>query len=283
MPNNRRKPTVSSKRYEIDITQTDPADIAKFADTPEGKDSPFFAATDGQGVTVGRSLDYGECEGVGLPDWKTDRQLFVELNLNFVVRVTCDQKGVTYLEIHQAGHQSFYSFQFKGIEYKDLFSIAPNFEQRLSRFLIQKGMYPLFWALYREKETDKDKRCEAYDKITANFEIYFKNILKPKREREIESKESDGLKITSYERIETGREPKTEAEIEQEKRKFISDVFEALKQIESEGGKRTQLDVGTIIFEDKDSEDIQSLMKNRCRKYDLKWQTILNEYKGQKV
>ncbi len=280
MPTKKTKPKVSSKRYEIDITRTDPADIAKFADTPEGKDSPFFAAPDGQGVTIGRSREY---EGKGLPDWKNDRQLFAELNLNFVVRVTCDREGITYLEIHQAGHQTYFKFPFKGIEYKDLFSIVPDFEQLLSRFLIRFGIYPLFWALYRAKESEKEKREDAYNSIKGNFEIFFKKILKPKPERKSEPREIlPGFTIRTIEERD-GRPDKTEAELEQEKSKFISDVFKALKRIESEGGKRTQLDVGLIVFEDRNSEDVQSLMKNKCRLFGLKWNEILSEYDPKKV
>lgn len=280
----KKKPTIISKEYKIEnLERFDPAEIARFADKPEGKDSPFFATPDGLGVTIGRSLEDGEYEGKELPEWKNDRQLFVELNINFVVRVTCDREGTTYLEIHQAGHQSFYSFHFKGIEYRELFSIVPDFEQRLSRFLIRLGIYPLFWALYREKESDKAKRSDAYEAIADYFEIFFKKILKPKPERKSEPREIlPGFTIRTIEERD-GRPDKTEAELEQEKSKFISDVFKALKRIESEGGKRTQLDVGLIVFEDRNSEDVQSLMKNKCRLFGLKWNEILSEYDPKKV
>lgn len=227
-------------------------------------------------------MDYHEHEGLELPEWKNDRQLFCELNLNFVVRITCDREGTTYFEVAQDGHQSFYSFPFKGIEYKDAILATIDFEQRLSRFLIRFGMYPLFWALYREKETDQNKRSEAYEKISKNFETYFKSILKPKRERAIATSEHDGLRITNYAQIESGRTPQSANEVEREKKKFIQKIFDALKEIENRGGKKIQLDVGTIIFENIDDADPQSRIKHSLTKYGLKWKDILAEHNLQK-
>lgn len=283
MATKKSKSKITREDIEINIPQADPAQLAKFADTPQGKDSPFFATPDGSGVTIGRSLDCHEYEGIGLPDWTKDRALFAEIDLNFTVRVTCDREGTTYLEIHQAGHRSFYSFPFKGIEYSDLHSVVPAFENNLSSFLISYGVLLPFFALYW-KGAEKKDRDEAYDTILEAFKDQFKAILKPKRKREIGKREiGPGVTVTTYESIESGANPKSEAEKKAEKEAFLEQVFRAFSRIETEGGKRTQLDVGNIIFEYAQTDDIQSLMKNRCRTYGLKWSDVKAEYDRKKV
>ncbi len=244
------------------------ADLAEFG----------FFSSGGNGFSIGRSLDYCEYEGKGLPEWKNGRQLFVELNVNFVVRVTCDRGGTTYLEIHQAGNQSFHSFPFQGIEYRDAVFAAVDFQQRLSHFLINYAMYPLFWALYREKETDSKKKNDAYNAIEANFKTFFKNILKPKREREIGVIEENEIKITSYESIESGRNLQPEAEKQEERIGFLKDVFKAFSELDKKKiTKPKQKDLRPYIFPrhaDKEKKISEMKKKHRLDYKDL-WQKYL--------
>lgn len=251
------KPKIASRTLEFEIGKVSPAELAELAKAGELDGLGVYPMADGSGVTFGRSLGYGEHEGDGLPDWKVDRQLLIEQNLNFVVRVTCDPEGTTYLEIHQEGHQSYFRFPFKGIQVRDLcpiadletklsrdlFSIA-DFENRLSTFLILYGIYPLFWAFYRSKESEQDERTKAYDKITTNFENFFKGILKPKRKRTIEKREIEpGIEITSYSLIETGREPgttgtRTLSAKEQERKSLrLRKIADAIRQAKNNENK----------------------------------------------
>lgn len=251
------KPKLVSRTLELEAGKAGAAELAELAKADALAEFGIYPMADGSGVTFGRSLGYGEHEGDGLPDWKADRQLLIEQNLNFVVRVTCDAEDTTYLEIHQEGHQSYFRFPFKGIQVHDLLRIADletrlsrdlysvaDFENGLSNFLILYGIYPLFWAFYRSKESERDERTKAYDKIKTNFENFFKVILKPKGRREIGTREIEpGIEITSYSRIETGREPgttgtRTLSAKEQERKSLrLRKIADAIRQAKNNENK----------------------------------------------
>ncbi|MCC6825243.1 MAG: hypothetical protein IT172_05810 [Acidobacteria bacterium] len=201
--------------------------------------------------------------------------------MNFQVRITCDRELVTYLEIHEAGHKSFYSFPFKGIDYRDTVLASLDFQERLSRFLINYGIYSLFWALYRSKESDLKTRSEAFDRITEKFRKFFGRILKPKRERLIETKEEKGETIKTFELIETGRPTKTEAELDQERQEFKSDVFKALGRLKKENRQLTQYNAAMEIFDgvrNPERKELEKAIGNRLRKFGLTWKQLLKEF-----
>jgi hypothetical protein len=280
MPIKKSKQEVKRESLTLDILQIDLADLAELS---EAERFGLYQKPDGRGFTIGFPRNPDEHSGEGLPELG-DREKIDQWQITFDIRASFDHnEGKTFLEVARKGRGTFYSFDFEGKEFWKAQKASGRFNNSFGDFLIQYGIEQLFTSLYWQ-DSAKEICQDAYDAIITSFVNYFKLILKPKRKREIEKRQiNPGVTITTYESIETGREPKTGAELDQEKSKFISDVFEALKQIESEGGKRTQLDVGTIIFEDSDSKDIQSLMKNRCRLYSLKWPDVLKEYERQKV
>ncbi len=118
-----------------------------------------------------------------------------------------------------------------------------------------------------------------------NLETRFKGLLKWKREKVIEVREENGIKITKSAPIQSGANPQTKAEIEKEKQEFRKTVFDALDEIGS--GKKTQLEVGLIVFEKesdaKEDIDIASRMKHALRKYNLNFKKLLAEYKQKKA
>jgi hypothetical protein len=272
-----KKPKVSKRTIEFELGSVDPSRLAaKVAQS--GGENGIFPMADGSGVTFGRRPDPGEINGEGLPDLKTDRGLFIERNINFVVRVTCDREGVTYLEIAQEGHQSFYRFPFTGIEYPDAVQATVEFDQWLSRFLILYGMFPLFRGFYRSRESNKKKRSEAFDKITANFQTFFKNILKPKRERAIDATEHDGINITSYERIESGREPQTKEQKEKEKAAFITRAIRAFGEAKKDEIKLTQDVIASRMYPKLEVDAAKAKFIRLLIKHNIKWGTIKKSY-----
>ncbi len=277
------KSKVTSKVYKWDAMNSNPSNFVEFANTPEGKESPFFPMPDGRGVTFGRNLDADEIDGKGLPELGNEIALFDQFELNFEIRVSLDRERNAYLEIYQPGHPSYHKLRFNGIELDDAVIATARFKSGLARFLINFCISAHFESLYWQRASIEERK-DSYDAIILSFENWFKSTLTPKRKREIGQREVvPGLIVTTYESIESGREPDSELQKEQDKNDFISKVFVALAEIETEGGKRTQLDVGTIIFENLDSNDVQSLMKYRCRKHGLKWRDILKEYDEIKV
>lgn len=274
----KKKPIVSSRKVEFELGDRVPIDLAN---SPEGKDFGLFPVLGGNRATIGRSLDYGEYEGTSLPEWRETRQLLSESRIEFDVRVTCDQEGITYLEIHQKNHQTFYSFPFKGIECRDAILAAAHFANGLSRYLVHFGIYPLFLGFYRRKESNREDRKTACDNIIKKFKTYFRDLLKLNREREIEIIEKDGLRISTYEKIASGREPKSDAELEQQKAKFIRDVFEAFRELDRQSLKRTQYGVGMAIFDGERNparKEIEKAIGNRLRNFGLSWKELLADY-----
>lgn len=283
MPIKKSKPKATSEVIEIDLLRTDPAELAKTA-KEEGLDRRgIYPAKDDKGVSFGSPRQPREHCGEGLSELGEERGLFDQWKLNLDIRVSYDREGKTYLEVARPGSGTFHQFEFSGIEFDDVIQATGKFNNEFETFLIYYGLCPLFSALYRSRHTKKQDRLDALETLNEHFSSFFKSKLNPKRKREIESRELQrGIKITTYE-DKYGRPDKSESEKELEKTKFLEEVFAALKQIESEGGKRTQLDVGLIVYEDKDSKDVQSLMKNHCRNCGLKWKDILSEYDRKKV
>ena len=272
----RKPPKTSSRKLEIDLNGEGLDGFIGYAQGTEGKEFGLSPAADGSGATVGIPLGYGQYEGKALTELPADRGVFQEINLAFTVRISYDNQGTTYLELIFSGHQTYWSFPFKGVEFRDALFATAEFESRLARFLAQYGIYSLFWALYRQ--TDEAQRKESYEKIRSNLEHFFRNILVPKREKEIGVEEAPGVRVTSYARVETGRNPKSTTELDREKKQFQNDVYKALTIVEAEGGKRTQLDVGLVVFATVESGDVQSRMKHALKRYGLKWKELLKEF-----
>lgn len=280
MPRKRSKTTTETLTFNP--FEIDPSEFADLAKTERLSEFGIYPMPGGRGVNFGRRMQPDEQKGEGLPELAGDRGEIMQWNLNLDIRVSCDTDGNTYFEIAWPGRGTFHQFKLEGIDFGNVRRAAINFNNSFETFLNYWGINLLFEGLYWEHGEKKDRE-DAYDKIIKNFKNYFKSILKSKRKREIETREvRPGVKITVHESIDTGREPETEAEKEQQKQKFISDVFAALDTIDREGGKRTMLDVGAIIFEASGSEDVQSLMKNNCRKFSLKWNDLLNDFKSKK-
>jgi hypothetical protein len=284
MATNRSRTKKGKTVVEIDIMRTDPATLLKIAEEEGLEISGIYPIPDGSGVTFGHPMQDCEHSGEGLPELG-ERAEIGQWRVEFSMRASCDREGNTYLEVAKTGGGSFHRFEFSGLDFYDAQRAIGKFNNEFELFLIYYGLSPLFLAHYRRLHSKKQDRLDALKRLNEHFADKFNSILNPKRERLVETREllEGSVRLKTFEPILGGREPKSIENVEAEKSEFISQVFEALKRIETEGGKQTQLDVGVIIFENRDSEDVQSLMKNRCRRYGFKWKDILSDYKRQKV
>lgn len=226
--------------------------------------------------------DPNEHSGEGLPDLEA-REKIDQWQVTFDIRASYDHtERKTFLEVAQPGLGTYHSFPFEGIGFGKPQDAINKFNNGFVSFLINYGISALFESLYWERGS-KAFREESYDAIIESFENYFKSILKPKRKREIGTREiNPGLRITTYESIESGREPKTEAEREKEKKKFISDVFAAFKALDQKkGSKRTQYTVAMKIFDGerkKARKELEKAIGNRLRKFGLNWRQLQADY-----
>lgn len=274
------KSKVTREVLKLEIGKTSVEDLAKLSEA-DGLENAY-PMQDGSGVTFGQPRQPNEHLGEGLPELGDDRGLLDQWNLNLDIRVSYENKGTAFLEVARPGSGTFHRFEFSGIEYTDARRAAGQFNNCFVDFLIYYGISFLFEAHYLARMEKKDRE-EAYAAILESFENYFKSILKPKRKREIEKREiGPGVTVTTFESIERGPAPKSDSERDDQKQKFLADVFKALAEIDRKGGRRTQLDVGNIIFENARTTDIQSLMKNRCREFELNWWDVLVDYDSEK-
>lgn len=263
------KKKISYEKLTIDLMRFRPSELDNL---PEA---------DRQSVQFGAALQPFEYIGQGLPALGNKYEIG-KWNLNLDIRISYHENGITYLDVARPGGRTFHQFEFEGIELNDAILAHNRFNDNFEIFIIYYGIFFLFHAYYLQRGKKKD-RDEAYDATIKSFENYFKGILKPKRRREVDKREIvPGRTLTRYETIETGREPTTEAQLERKKQHFLTRVFAALDEIESYGGKRTQIEVAAIIFPDRDEADIRSLIKDRCRRFGLKWKEILKEFDRQK-
>lgn len=283
MAKRRQKAKQGSETLELNILEVSPAELAKIVGAEGLERFGLYPLPSGRGVSFGSPMMPNEFRGEGLPELGADREVLGEWNLNLKIRSSFDSEGNTYLDVARPGSGIHHQFKWNGMDYNDALRASGEFNNFFENFLIYYAIDRLFEAVYWGRSPSKVIRDDAYKATMRSLESYFKSILKPKRKREVEKRKvRPGVTIRTLDNIETGREPKTATAIEQEKQQFIAEVFEALKRIETEGGKRTQLDVGNILFGDSDSEDIQSLMKDRCKKYSIKWNELIAEYNLQK-
>ncbi|MEO8648538.1 MAG: hypothetical protein ABI539_05170 [Acidobacteriota bacterium] len=260
----RTKPKVSKREVSFDPSKVDPAKLEKL----DGK--LFHPIPDGAGVTIGRELSYGECEGNALLDWKKTKALLAEFQIEFDVRVTCDHSGKTYLEIAQRGHSTYFSFPFQGIDARDAIKTTIDFQSRVGRNLAY-GIYELFWAIYRSFEPDRKRRKDAFDKLLANCRERFSNLLKLKRERPVNSTVTDGITITEFERIESGRNPQTAEEVENDKREFHKMLSDAFAEAKQDKVRLTQDSIASRMFPKLSTEAAKAKFHRLLTKHQMNW------------
>lgn len=281
------------KEIEFEIGDEDNIDtLIKIADSPEGEELGIFSFqhSNGKVVTFDRGLNSFERKGEGLPE-ADNRLPQREFHFEFDVRFTLDESEDIELLIAAKDAGTHFKYMLKGLSAKQANAAVIDFEQQISN-VIKDAIYFHASACYRKQDENTANRNESYKNIMSYLETCFKRLLKWKRDKVIEVREENGIKITTSIPIQSGANPQTKAEIEKEKQKFIKAVFDALELIGN--GKKTQLDVGSIVFEkesdakEKESNgekdiDIPSRMKHALRKYNLNFKELLKEYKQKKA
>lgn len=237
---------------------------------------------DKNGVTFGRPIGHGEYEGEGLPALEDGLPHVHEFKVTYNIRLS--HKGDGDVDLAIAGRNTGRHFRFPifGLGKDQARMAGFNFRERLNNMIVLHAIYPLFWACYREQDEDAEAQKESYDKIMDNFKVYFERMLRPKRFKVVETREENGIRVTKSEPIEGGRKPKPQASIDKEKLRFKKAVFDALDVIKIEGGKRTQTDVGNLVFENesdaKENADIPSRMRHALKRFDLNYKRLLKQY-----
>ncbi|MBA3632625.1 MAG: hypothetical protein H0W58_07435 [Acidobacteria bacterium] len=273
------------KEIEFKLGEGYEAEHIEFSKSNEGKEFglTYTKFSGGEGFTFGGPPNPFEREGKELPtpDSNLPHQDF---HFEFDVRFTLNESEDIELLIAQKDMPTPFKFMLKGLSPKQAQMALIDFEQRISN-VIKDAIYFHAWACYRKQDENIKNRNESYDKIMKNLVTHFKPLLKWKRDKVIEQREENGIKITTYDPFPKGANPQTKAEIEKEKQEFRKAVFAALNEIGS--GKKTQLDVGLIVFEKeldaKEDIDIASRMKHALNKYNLKFKELLEEYKQKKA
>lgn len=223
--------------------------------------------------------------GEGLPEVEKDNVLNIEVNISFDIRITSKGNGDIEFIIAQNGTGRHFKFKYKGLDPRQAQIAIIEFQSRLNSSTILKDINHLFWASYRMNDDIKPRK-EAFHKILSNLDIRFKSILNLNRYKKPESKIVGEVEIKTFSSKTSGANQQSQEELLTERKIFLQDVFSALKIIETEGGKKTQLDVGLIVFEnnlDVENIDITSRMKHALRKYDLNFRNILSEYNQKKA
>lgn len=274
------------KEIEFKIGGEDNIDtLMKIADSPEGEELGIFSVQDSnaKGVTGGRPPNPFEREGKGLPE-ADNRFPRREFHFEFDIRFTLNESEDIELLIAAKDAGTHFKYMLKGLSAEQANAAVIDFEQRISNVL-KDAINIHASACYRKQDENIANRNESYKKIMSYLETRFKGLLKWKRYKPIEVREENGIKITTSVPIQSGANPQTKAEIEKEKQKFTKAVFDALDEIGS--GKKTQLDLGLIVFDkelsSKEDIDIPSRMKHALRKYKLNFRELLKEYKQKKA
>lgn len=287
-----KKASSYKKEIEFEIGSGDNIDtLMKIADSPEGEELGIFSFqnSNAKGVTIGRKLNHFEREGKGLPT-PDSRLPQREFHFEFDVRFTLDESEDIELLIATKDAGTHFKYVLKGLSVGQANAAVIDFERQISN-AIKDAIYFHGWACYRKQDENTEHRNESCKKVMSNLETHFKGLLKWKRDKVIEQREENGIKITTYDPFPKGADPQTKEEIEIEKQEFVKAVFDALGEIGS--GKKTQLDVGLIVFEkesdakqkaSKGEKDIDSAsrMKHALRKYNLKYKELIKEYEQKK-
>ena len=197
----------SRKTLEFKIGECSVEALIELADSDEGKELGIFKSEAAGiiGVTSGRRLGFHEIEGEGLPTEKDSGSHHKEFNLNFDVRMSHDGKGSVEFLVAKKGARTHFKFPLVNLTAIQAEHALADFEQRMIHSYIMETLYCTAWACYRKQDDSVRKRKEIFDKIIANFEKYFRNILNRRGEKVVSEIEKDGYKITTYEPVESGR------------------------------------------------------------------------------
>ena len=157
-------------------------------------------------IALGTPLSSHEIEGEGLPTEKDSRAQHKEYNLNIDLRLSHDGNGNVEFIVAKKGTGRHSKFPLiKGLNPEQAEIALVKFEQQMTFSYIPLTLYHIASACYRRQEDDAHKRKEHFDRIINNFENYFRNILNRRGEKIVNEVEENGYKITTYERIEIGR------------------------------------------------------------------------------
>ena len=231
-------------------------------------------------------LGKDEYEGEGLPEKVLKEGEHRFFDFTFDMRFSHDKEGT--IEVSFAGKNSGKHTKkvYEGLSEKQSCHAKAIFERNIRGF-ISNACYALALACIEKQSEDLTKRKEFLENIDEHTSKSYREILALGHERILEETEENGIKIEKSEFIDVGARPKTELEIEKEKQEFVKAVFDALGLIEMEGGKKTQTDIGLIVFEKeletKENIDVSSRMKRALSKYNLIFKILLQEYNEKKM
>jgi len=195
-----------------------------------------FKATGVEGFTQGKILGSYEREGEGLPTEKDSSSHHKEFNLSFDVRMSHDGKGNVEFLVAKKGAGTHFRFPLENLTAIQAEHALAEFEKRISHSYITQMLYYIAWACYRKQDDSVHKRKESFDKITANVENHFRNILNRRSEKVVDKIEKDGYTITTYEVMESGRNKGTKKPRQLSKREIENrdnrkqKIFEAIQQ-----------------------------------------------------
>ncbi|MFT3743741.1 MAG: hypothetical protein QM785_05545 [Pyrinomonadaceae bacterium] len=196
------KKRVIRKTLQIDVLGDGLSGLKELSkDEQEG--AGFF--DDGRGgFTIGSPRLPNELDGE-MQDWRSDRSLLDEWKVNLEIRLTCDPQGKAYLEVQRPGSGRFHRFEFSGISFEDLVSVTGRFNNAFGDSVIYDSLYPLFFALYYSKISNKEEREGHFKQVLDKFKEQFSSIFKPKEYKVINEEQKRGLTVILEQRKEVGR------------------------------------------------------------------------------
>ncbi len=276
------------KEIEFKIGEGNEDAIIEFAKSAEAKEFGLFYTkfSGGEGFAIGRPPNPFECEGNGLPE-PDNRLPHREFHFEFDVRFTLNESDDIELLIAQKDMPTHFRFMLKGLSPKQAQMALINFEQGISN-AIKDAIYHHASVCYRKQDENRKRRKETYGNLISVLGHNLKTRLDLWRYKKPKVENKGGIKLKTFTPSLTqgGTNPQTKVEVEKERQEYKKAVFDALELIETEGGKKKQLDVGQIVFEKesdvKEDIDVASRMKHALRKYKLNFKELLKEYEQKK-
>lgn len=235
------------------------------------------------GFAFGMPLQPNENDGEGLPATDEGKSVYTEKEITFKFRLSFGDNGDLNLELAQKGSGRHFKFSFAGISGLGAQYAATDFEQHLYTYLFSVALPSFIVACYRSQSPERGEKEDAYQAIFFLMESWFGSMLKPKRFRVTdEGDQTKSVRVITSESIDSGRKPKTKADLEIERTKFLCDLFAAFQELEKKRiVKPKQKDLRPYIF--TKYADSEKQISVTFTKYGLDfkplWQTYLSHRK----
>jgi len=230
-----------------------------------------------QGFTFGRSLHPNEIEGEGLPEIQAGNVPLTEREITFTFRLSYSDAGDLNLELAEKGSKRHFNFPIRALNLRSATFAAAEFDHHLYFYLYSQALYYCVLARARQQGDDAELKKIALEGILKALKSYFEGMLKPKRFKETDLKELKGVRIITEESIESGRNPKSESEIQQEKIKFLKDLYAAFKEHNKKNTtKPKQKELARHIFEQY--ADAEKKLSASLTQYSLNFKELWRLY-----